>query len=63
MASVISTREGKKKQFIVFINSCYGHEPTHDLKEGVGGALARIDQRSHVDETEERLARDTRLAA
>lgn len=57
-------KKKKKKQFIVFINSCYGHEPTHDLKEGVGGgALARIDQRSHVDKIEERLARDTRLAA
>lgn len=52
-------KKKKNKQFIVFINSCYGHEPTHDLKEGVGGA----DQRGHVDKIEERLARDTRLAA
>lgn len=32
MASVISTRA--KKQIIVFINSCHGHAPTHDSKEG-----------------------------
>lgn len=54
MASVITTRAEKKtKPFIVFINSCHGHEPTHDVKEEAGGRLEWTDQWSHADQTEE----------
>lgn len=42
MASVISTRA--KKQIIVFINSCHGHAPTHDSKEGAWVTFAWISQ-------------------
>lgn len=45
---------GKKtKQFIVFIDSCHGHKPTHDVKEEAGGSLEWSDQSSHTDQTEE----------
>lgn len=37
IASVILDVGTKRKRFIVFINSCHGHEPTHNLKAGAGG--------------------------